>query len=177
MNDLATIDAFGVLIEPTALTLRRVLPGPIERAWAYLTVSDLRRQWLAAGEMTLAAGAPFELVWRNHELTDPPSALPEGFAEEARMQSRIVAVDPPRLLSIQWAGGGDVTFELSPQGSDVLLTVTHRRLPDRSATLMFGAGWHMHLDTLVARITSTAPAPFWQGWKRLHAEYDLRIPG
>jgi hypothetical protein len=42
----------------------------------------------------------------------------------------------------------------------VLLTVIHRRVPDR-ATL--SAGWHMHLDILVARATGKEPAPFWDG--------------
>ena len=65
-------DAYGALIEPTTLKIQRLLPGPIERVWAYLTDSDLRRQWLAAGEMEMKVGAPFELVWRNDELTDPP---------------------------------------------------------------------------------------------------------
>jgi hypothetical protein len=39
-----------------------------------------------------------------------------------------------------------------------------------------GAGWHMHLDTLVASATGTAPAPFWEGWSRLQKEYDRRLP-
>jgi uncharacterized protein YndB with AHSA1/START domain len=92
------------------------------------------------------------------------------------MQSRITELDPPRKLSFAWQNSGDVTFELSPQGNDVLLTVTHRRLPDRSTTLMVGAGWHMHLDILLARATGEAPAPFWDGWSRLKKEYDQRIP-
>jgi uncharacterized protein YndB with AHSA1/START domain len=50
MNESATPDHYGVLSEPATLTIQRLLPGPIERAWAYLTESDLRRQWLAAGE-------------------------------------------------------------------------------------------------------------------------------
>ncbi len=49
MTELATLDAYGVLTEPATLTIQRLLPGPIERVWAYLTESDLRRQWLAAG--------------------------------------------------------------------------------------------------------------------------------
>ena len=61
MNDAATLDAYGVLIEPTTLKIQRLLPGPIERVWAYLTESDLRRQWLAAGEMEMKVGAPFTL--------------------------------------------------------------------------------------------------------------------
>ena len=52
----------------------------------------------------------------------------------------------------------------------------HRRLPDRSMLLKVAAGWHMHLDVLVARSEGKQPAPFWAGWKRLHAEYDGRIP-
>ena len=58
-------DPHGVLAAPGTLTIRRLLPGPIERVWAYLTDGELRRKWLAAGQMELMAGAPFELVWRK----------------------------------------------------------------------------------------------------------------
>src|SRR5271166_2608641 len=75
MNERATLEAHGVLTEPATLKIQRLLPGPIERIWAYLTESDLRRRWLAAGEMEMKVGAPFEFVWRNNELTDPPSSL------------------------------------------------------------------------------------------------------
>lgn len=168
----------GVLIEPATLEIQRLLPGPIERVWAYLTESDLRRQWLAAGEMEMKVGATFELVWRNNELTDPPGERPPGFSEEHRMKSRILALDPPRKLVFSWGakGDGEVSFELDARGDKVLLTVIHRRLPDRGTTLMVGAGWHMHLDVLVARVTGQEPEPFWDGWSRLKTEYDRRIP-
>ena len=55
MTALAARDAYGELIEPTTLKIERLLPGPIERAWAYLTESDKRRQWLAAGDMEMEA--------------------------------------------------------------------------------------------------------------------------
>jgi len=176
MNQRATPDAFGTLIEPATLKIQRLLPGPIERIWAYLTDSDLRRKWLASGEMQMKAGAPFELVWRNNELTDPPGERPPGFSGEHRMNSRIVEVDPPHKLTFTWGESGEVTFELAQAGERVLLTVIHRRLPDRNMTLMVGAGWHMHLDILVARATSTEPEPFWDGWSRLKKEYDRRVP-
>jgi uncharacterized protein YndB with AHSA1/START domain len=176
MTDLATLDAYGTLSEPATLTIRRLLPGPAERIWAYLTQSDLRRQWLAAGDMELREGAPFWLTWRNDELTDPPGKRPAGFAEEQRMQSRIVALDPPRGLTITWEGSGDVSFRLEPQGQDVLLTVTHRRLPDRTTTLMVSAGWHMHLDILAAALAGRRPEPFWDGWSRLRDDYAERLP-
>jgi len=65
MTDLATPNAYGALTEPATLTIERLLPGPIERVWAYLTESELRRKWLAAGPMEMKVGAPFEFVWRN----------------------------------------------------------------------------------------------------------------
>jgi uncharacterized protein YndB with AHSA1/START domain len=176
MNELAALDAYGVLTQPGTLKIQRILPGPVERVWAYLTDSDLRRRWLAAGPMEMKLGAPFELVWRNDELTDPPGQRPPGFSEEHRMLSRITELDPPRRLAIAWSGSGDVSFELEPRGAEVLLTVIHRRLPDRATTLMVGAGWHMHLDVLVARVTGKEPGPFWDGWSRLREEYDGRVP-
>jgi uncharacterized protein YndB with AHSA1/START domain len=169
-------DPYGALIEPATLKIQRVLPGPIERIWAYLIDGELRRKWLAAGVMDMKIGAPFEFVWRNDELNDPPSARPADFPEEHRMQSRITELDPPRKLSIAWKNSGDVTFQLEPKGEDVLLTLIHRRLPDRSTLLKVSAGWHMHLDILVARATSNEPAPFWDGWSRLQKEYDQRLP-
>ena len=176
MDAKTTPDAYGTLIEPTTLRIQRLLPGPIERIWAYLTDSELRRKWLAAGAMEMKVGAPVEFVWRNDELNDRPSARPAGFPEEHRMQSRITELDPPRKLSIAWNNSGDVTFELEPKGEGVLLTLIHRRLPDRSTMLKVSAGWHMHLDILVARAMGNEPAPFWAGWSRLQKEYDRRLP-
>jgi uncharacterized protein YndB with AHSA1/START domain len=176
MNDLATLDRYGTLIEPATLKLQRILPGPVERVWDYLTKSDLRRQWLAAGEMDLKVGAPFELVWRNDELSDPPGRRPDGFAEEQRMESRITELDPPHKIGFTWIGSGDVSIELESLGTKVLLTLIHRRLPDRATMLMVGAGWHMHLDILEACASGRKPDPFWDGWIRLRDEYDQRLP-
>ena len=176
MNSTTRPEAYGELIEPTTLRIQRLLPGPIERIWAYLTDSELRRKWMAAGDMEMKAGAPFELVWRNDELTDPPGERPAGFGGEHRMQSRITEFDPPRKLSITWSSTGDVTFELEPKGKGVLLTVIHRRFPDRAMLLKHMAGWHMHLDVLVARASGEEPAPFWDGWSGFMKEYDARLP-
>lgn len=176
MTDLATLDAYGVLTEPATLKIQRLLPGPIERVWSYLTESELRRLWLAAGEMEMKEGASFELVWRNDELSDRPGRRPTGFPEEQRMESRITELDPPRRLAISWGNTGGVTFELEPQGSGVLLTVIHRRVPDRSTLLNVSAGWHMHLDILAARLAGREPETFWDGWARLKNDYDGRMP-
>jgi uncharacterized protein YndB with AHSA1/START domain len=177
MNELAPPSPYGTLTEPMTLTIQRVLPGPIERIWAYLTESELRKKWLAAGEMGLKPGTSFEFVWRNAELNDPPTQRPEGHSEEHRLTCEITEFEPPRRLSITWGRSGGVTFELEARGARVLLTVTHRRLPDRETMLMVSAGWHAHLDVLVARASGEEPAPFWDSWLRLREEYARRLPG
>jgi len=177
MTHATTVSAYGELIEPATVRIQRLLPGPVERVWSYLTDSDLRAQWLARGDMQLQVGANVELVWRNDELSGRHEDRPEGVAEEQRMQCAVTRLDPPRLLAISWGErGSEVTFELEPQGSEVMLTVTHRRLPDRASLLGVSAGWHAHLDVLQARMREVSPPPFWKAWTSLRAEYDKRLP-
>ena len=177
MTDLDVRNDYGVLGAEGTLTVKRLLPGPIDRVWAYLTESDLRRQWLAAGAMEMKQGSRFEMVWRNDELTDPPGNKPDGFDNEHRMEGEITELDPPRKLSISWGTTGGVSFELDPAGDQVLLTLTHGRIPERSTQLNISAGWHAHLDVLAARLAGQEhPAPFWDHWSGLKAEYEQRIP-
>ena len=178
MNERATRSDYGIASEPATLTIQRRLPGPIERVWKYLTESELRRQWLAAGDMELKAGSVFEFVWRNDELNAPLGSRPPGAPAEHKMECRITELDPPRKLSITWGRSDGVTFELATaKDGAVLLTLIHRRLPDRDTMLNVSAGWHMHLDVLVACITGEPSEPFWDGWNRLKGEYDARLPG
>lgn len=165
---------YGEVIEPNTLRIKRLLPGSIDRVWAYLTESDLRPQWLAAGTMEMRAGAPFELVWRNDELENA-GQRPEGFDEEHRMQSEIIELDPPHKLSYAFGNAGEVTFELERAGDEVLLTLTHRRLPGREMMTKVAAGWHAHLDVLDAKLAGAAPKPFWANWAGLKADYEQRI--
>ena len=176
MTQMTAPNPYGALSEDATLTLQRLLPGSIDRVWAYLTESDLRRQWLAAGTMEMRVGAPVELVWRNSELMDNPGQRPEGFGEEHRMESEITELDPPYRLSISWGSTGGVTFELEPVGDMVRFTLTHRRIPDRSIMLNVSAGWHAHLDVLAARLEEEEPKPFWDNWTSLKADYEKRIP-
>ena len=175
MNQLATPDSYGTISEPATLTIQRLLPGSIDRVWAYLTESDLRRQWLAAGTMEMELGSGFELVWRNNELMDDPGEAPEGFGGEHRMAGEITELRPPYILGISWGSTGGVTFELEPVGDMVRLTIVHRRMPDHSTALNISAGWHAHLDVLAARLGSEEPAPFWNRWSSLRAEYAQRL--
>lgn len=45
---LATLEDYGTVTGPRTIEIQRILPGPMERIWDYLTKDNLRRQWLAA---------------------------------------------------------------------------------------------------------------------------------
>lgn len=176
MNEMATRGPYGTLREPGTLWIERSLPGTVDRVWQYLTDSELRSRWLAAGEMTLEVGAPFELVWRNDTLTSPPGTRPDGFGPEHRMQCRITELDPPIRIGFTWGEAANVQISLKQSGERVLLTLVHRGLVDRAVMLNVSAGWHAHLDVLLARASGHEPSPFWDGWIALKQDYDARLP-
>ena len=176
------MNAFGAITAPDTVRIERLLPGPVERIWAYLTESDKRSRWLAAGDMELTPGGDVEHVFRNSELTSndaPPPAKYAAQAGEVTMHGRVVECRPQRLLTYIWGDSPDssqVTFELTPQGDEVLLVVTHRRIPDRDQLLSISAGWHTHLGILADRLAGREPAGFWATHTRLEAEYARRVP-
>jgi uncharacterized protein YndB with AHSA1/START domain len=172
---------YGTVIGPGAVRFQRLLPGPIERVWEYITDSEKRATWLAAGAMDLKPGARFEFFFKHSELTPHAEEVPEKYRsmrDGATFPGTITACEPPRLLSHTWgeAFGSDseVTYELKPQGSQVLLVLTHRRL-DREGMLEVSGGWHVHLDILEAKINGQMPPPFWKTHARLEREYAERF--
>jgi uncharacterized protein YndB with AHSA1/START domain len=92
-------------------------------------------------------------------------------------EGQVLAYDPPRLLKISWWGSGsEVTFELKSQGENVLLVLTHERLPDRDQMLSVSGGWHAHLDLLEDRLADRPRRPFWKKIAALKEDYQARIP-
>jgi uncharacterized protein YndB with AHSA1/START domain len=173
---------FGVVPEARTLRLQRLLPGPIERVWAYLTESEKRGKWLARGPMELRVGGRVELNFRNAELSPHKETPPDRYKDRGAgsLRGRITLCDPPRLLSYTWnedsGAPSEVTFELTPQDADVLLVLTHRRLGDRTAMLSVAGGWHTHLGILIDHLNGREPRPFWSTYARLEAEYERRLP-
>jgi hypothetical protein len=66
---------YGTVTEPQTVRFERILPGPIERVWEYLTDSEKRGMWLASGKMEPRVGAEFELRF-DHESLSPNTAQP-----------------------------------------------------------------------------------------------------
>ena len=71
----------ATLIKPSTIRFERLLPGPVERVWAYLTESKKRATWLAGGEFDLRLGGRIELHFDNESLSDesaPAGAMGAG---------------------------------------------------------------------------------------------------
>ncbi|KGQ20564.1 putative activator of Hsp90 ATPase homologue 1-like protein [Lysobacter dokdonensis DS-58] len=173
--------AYAVPLSSDTVRIERTLPGPIDRVWAYLVDSDLRARWLASGVIEPRVGGSVEHVWRNNALTENDAPAPQKYAhiaDEARMQGRVTEFDPPRALAYTWgedaSASSEVRYELTPQGNRVRLVLTHRRLsPDQMTSV--AAGWHTHLDILVARLEDRAHEGFWREHTRLEREYVARL--
>lgn len=176
------MNAYGTIVAADTVRIERLLPGPVERIWSWLTESDKRQLWLASGDMQLAPGGAVEFVFRNSELTKndvPPPPKYAGMAGPATLQVTVLACELNRRLALQWGAGpaaSEVTFDLVPKGDKVLLTVTHRRIPDREEMLSISSGWHTHLDILADRLAGREPAGFWATHTRLEAEYQRVVP-
>jgi uncharacterized protein YndB with AHSA1/START domain len=181
MNLSATHDDYGTVTAADTVRIERLLPGPIQRVWAYLTEPEQRRRWLAAGAMELRLGGSVELIFDNDRLTrddDPPPAKYAQYGGEHHQHGRITAIDPPHLLSYTWGDTppSEVRFELSEEADRVRLVVTHSRLADRAMMISVAGGWHTHLGVLDALLSGERPQGFWRTHTRVEAEYERRIP-
>ena len=174
----------GVVIDRGAVRFERLLPGPVDLVWSYLTESPKRATWLASGPMDLQSGGQVDLTFDNESLSVDDDPTPERFASPDdscgnKMLGKVTACDPPRLLSFTWGENGitdsEVTFELAPQGEDVLLTLTHRRLPNRGQMVNVSGGWHTHLDILVARLQDRDAGRFWPAYLDHEAHYQTKL--
>jgi uncharacterized protein YndB with AHSA1/START domain len=177
-----SIGEYGSAPEAGTVRLERMLPGPIERIWAYLTESEKRAKWFASGPMELKAGGKLEFHFENSKLAPQGEPTPERFKQYEGMTSpgRVTRCEPPNLLSFMWGEEhgeeSEVTFELSDQGKEVRMVLTHRRLPNRSEMVSVASGWHVHVGILIDQLNQREPQPFWSTLERLEAEYEKRLP-
>jgi len=167
MND----DPRATLIKPSTIRFERLLPGPIERVWAYLTESKKRATWLAAGEFDLRVGGDIELIFDNDSLSDD---TPKGGPSRS-IKGRITRLEPPRVLAHTWkwdAGDSEVTYELTPKGQDVLLTIHHRMPDERGLLYAVGGGWPVHAGILADVLNGVKPRPFWATHTQVSREFE-----
>jgi len=164
---------FGTLIATCTIGFERLLPGPAEPIWAYLTQGALLRRWLGCGDIEERAGTPIQIRLLPDEVAAPEAISVTGV---------VWRCEPPCLLEYTWIAPvpesqnytSIVTFTLKVQGEQTLLTLTQRPLlPEyRSRTL---SGWHALLDRLQSALSGETPPPFPDIFQRVLPEYERRI--
>jgi uncharacterized protein YndB with AHSA1/START domain len=140
---------------------------PVERVWRALTDPDELVGWLAEAEVDLAGGR-IVLRWLNSD----------DQGNQAVMDAKITALDPPRLLEYTGDPHGRLRWELEPDGDGTVLTFTAAGTvpPDQAALAL--AGWHWHLDALAGRLDGAwVDWPNWprHEWDALYERYAARL--
>ena len=167
----------GTTTEQSTVRLERLLPGPIERVWAYLTEPDKRATWFAGGVFDLRVGGKANLHF-DHSKISAEESPPEAKAKRSDWPETITRIEAPRLLAYTFGPAGsesEVTFELEPRGKDTFLVLTHRRIVDRKTLIGVSGGWDAHLLILEDRLNGVEPRPFWTTHARLKREYEAKL--
>ena len=172
------MQALATRLAPDALRLERLLPGPIDRVWAFLTESDKRGRWLATGDWDLKPGGKVELHFAHESMQKEPTPakyrdVPMSFT------GKVIRVEAPRLIEFTWMESNgvasEVTFELAPRDTKVLLTITHRRITSHGELLDIAGGWDVHTGILEDVLSDQPPRGFWSAHERLVTEYSQRF--
>jgi uncharacterized protein YndB with AHSA1/START domain len=176
MNQNSTNDQHGTFHGPGEVCLIRTLPGPIERIWEYLTDPEKRARWFAGGPMEPKVGGKMTLQFKHKNLA-PDEAPPEQYKSVHEtgfeMPGTILRWEPPHVLSYTFDEDSTVTFELTPQGNQVLLVLTHHaRGNDIPSLTGYASGWHTNFAMLIADLEGTPKPPFWSTHARLKAKYQ-----
>jgi uncharacterized protein YndB with AHSA1/START domain len=160
----------GRIVNESTFQFERVLPAPVNRVWQYLTNSDFLSSWLAVASIECRVGGRVELQFDQFE-------IPERAEQGTTIRGLVSEYEAERKLAYSWIDTfsnleSAVSFELTAQGNETKLTVTHSRVP--SARMhMFMAGWHAHLDILFARLKNAVPPSFPKRFREVVQTYAM----
>jgi len=126
------------------LAFTRDLPASAERVWRMLTDPADRATWLFDCIIEPRVGGVVDLFDCDHHVT-----------------GRVIAWDPPNLLTLTWsspdAPQGEVRFELTDSTPETCrLRVVHSAGGDARPRSL-AAGWHAVLDQLHLGLAGTPP--------------------
>ena len=91
------------------------------------------------------------------------------------MAGTVTRCEPPRLLAFTFGSTGDseAMFELTPQGKNVRMVVTHRgRGEDLDYLEEFASGWHAHLALLLTLLEGRPVPSFGASHARYKVQYE-----
>ena len=138
----------GEIIAESAVRFVRILPGPVERAWAFLTEPTRLIEWYGEGSIEPREGGAVSLMGGH-------------------VRGVVTGWRPNRFLGYTWnvfSPGETVSqwpvsyleFTLAPEDKAVRLTLVHRPIPHamQPQTMM---GWHTMLDLIEAGLNGEFP--------------------
>ena len=176
MND------YGEMLDETTVRFERLLPGPIERVWSYLTEGEKRARWLCGGKTEPTVGGHVDMHFHNASLSRADDIeRPEKYKdlpEKMFYTGKVTRYEPPHVLAHTWEfedEASEVCYELREHGDKVHLVLTHRRLETNETRLGVCGGWHTHLDILLDVLEAREPRPFWETHTALEAQYEQRL--
>jgi hypothetical protein len=106
MSSIATRIATAYTAEDQAVRFERLLPGPIERVWDYLTKPDLQRSWLAESAADVCDISGCEPLRRLEYSMRDASVV--SFELEARGGDVLLVLTHRRRIPAWLAGAGTV---------------------------------------------------------------------
>jgi uncharacterized protein YndB with AHSA1/START domain len=156
----------GQLKRVAMVQFERLLPGPIERVWAFLTDTRKLPGWFGEGTIEPRPGGAVSLMGGH-------------------IRGTVTQWQPPRRLIYTWNvfGPGDaeshypeshLTIELEPRGSEVALTLTHLPVLDRFEK-QNAMGWHTFLDMLGVALRGEPVEPRQAYMQRNAARYGVDL--
>ncbi len=176
------MNEYGELLDESTVRFERLLPGPIERIWRYLTESEKRAQWLCGGDVHSAVDGRVDMHFHNASLsTNEDIPRPDKYKdmpEKISFSGTVTRYEPPHVLEHTWEFGEEnslVCYELSEQGDRVRLVLTHRRLESLATVHDVSGGWHTHLNILEDVLAGRKLRPFYTMTVQYDAEYRDRL--
>lgn len=144
------------------IRLERRLTATPEEIWPLLVDPEEVNTWLAILAIEPRIGGSYNLTFEN---------------TTSSSQGHITAFEPPTLLEYRWHEGADiessVRFEMRAAGAEATdLVLTHTLLHGAADLHQYAAGWHAHLDLLVARQAGRAADWDWPRFNDLMSAYS-----
>lgn len=156
----------GQLQKVAMVRFERLLPGPIERVWEFLTDTGRLPAWFGDGAIEPRVGGAVTIMGGH-------------------VRGVVTQWKPPRRLAYTFNvfdPGEDesrypesyLTIELEPRGNEVLLVLTHLPVLDRFEK-QNAMGWHTYLDLLGAAVRGEPAQPREAYMKRNAARYGVDL--
>ena len=166
----------GTLHDLHTVEFKRLIPGPIELAWDYLTKPELLRTWFADVTLEPRLGGAVTVRF-----------VKDSCGAGAGVQGTISEFRPPHAIAFSWIrqrpqpdgsiqdnDEGEVRFELAERGEKVVLTLLHSRLPTEELPVTAPAG--TPISTIWNRSSpGGARVDFMQVVGRVRPKYDERL--